>query len=334
MASFMETSRATLARMGRHLADRILFDRAGYFFSQAEGMKPTAQYRQPFRLIPGMPAAPEPCALPQHWSEADHPFDAAAQPKLDGIRAIYVDTTIVSREALPLDCALHCLPALHDLEALYGEKMVFDGEYLEPGGFQATLAAMKAGEGVGSIWLFDAVPYREWKANRFSERLDQRVRKLCQMQERLGSPFVHSLGLTFVPDPAAALDLARQEWARGGEGVVVKSRGSVYVRGKTKTWLKLKKAQTFDGTIVDVVVEGDRAKAILVRMPDDSPSPGKVVKIGSNIPDDMREALARGAEQFQGDVVEIGFNDTTDTGNLRGGYFIRMRDDKTGDRHG
>lgn len=331
MPNFLETSRDALARMGRRLADRLIFDRAGQFWADAEA-KPVAQYRQPLRLIRGMPSAPEPCLLPMHWSAAQHPKNAVAQLKVDGVRALYIDTSIVTREALPLDCALHCLPSLHELERLYGCKMVFDGEYLEPGGFQATIAAMRAGEGVGSIWLFDAVPYDEWARNRFTQPLEERVRRLCQLEVRLGSPFIRSLGLTSVPAAADAQSYAETVWARGDEGIVVKNARDTYHRGKSKIWLKLKKRQTFDGVIVDVLVKDGRATAILVKMPADSPSPGKVVKIGSNIPDDLRETMARldGQHSFIGLTAEVCFTDTTDTGNLRGGYFVRMRSDKGG----
>lgn len=326
MTSFIEAGRSALVRMGRSLAEAMIMDRAIVFQPRITAGK--RGYAQPLRLIPGMPAASEPCLLPQHWSAGLHPSNARAQMKVDGIRAIYVDTSIVSREALPLDCALHCLPALADLEQLYGQRMVFDGEYLEPEGFQATIAAMRRGEGTGTIWLFDAVPYEEWRTNRFTERLDDRVDKLCRMEERLNSPFVRSLGLTPVPSPESAQSYAETEWARGGEGIVVKDSRALYYRGKSSLWLKLKKKQTFDGVVVDILLKDGRCQALLVKMPADSPSPGKVVRIGSNIPEELREAIARTSHRFQRAVVEIGFTDTTDTGNLRGGYFVRLRPDK------
>lgn len=286
--------------------------------------------RQQLRLIPGMPAAPEPCCLPTTWSPESHPRDAVAQLKVDGIRAIYVDTAIVTRQALPLDCALHCLPALHALEQHYGEPMVFDGEYLEPDGFQATVAAMRRGIGHGAIWLFDAVPYSEWKVNRFTQPLGERVDQLCELASRVESPFLTSLPLMDVPDADVALAVAEAAWGRKQEGLVVKARRSTYVRGKSSTWQKLKQRQTFDGTIVDALVKDGRCTALMVKMPADSPSPGKVVRVGSNIPDELRAAIARGAD-VAGAVAEIGFSDTTDTGNLRGGYFIALRHDKAGE---
>lgn len=329
MPSFMEASRSAMARMGRHLADRLQFERVSPMVQKSK-FRPVAQYRQPLRIIPGMTAAYEPCCLAQRWSDKTHPIDAAAQLKVDGVRALHIDTSIVTREAIPLDCALHCLPSLHELEKLYGRKMVFDSEYQEPEGFQATLAAMKAGVGVGTIWLFDAVPYDEWRANKFTERLDDRVGRMCELARKIETPFMRALDLIDVPTPPMARGLAAQGWARGGEGIVVKSRSSRYFRGKSPVWQKLKKRQTFDGPIVDALIKEGRCVSIMVKMPADSPHPGKVVRIGSGIPSELREALARDITAFEGVIAEIGFNDSTDTGALRGGYFIRMRPDKGG----
>ncbi len=329
MVSFADASRSAIAKIARSVADRLLFQaHPPRIIVRKPGDAAPCNYRQPVRLIDGMPAAPEPCCLATHWSEATHPKDAVAETKIDGVRALYVDVSIVSREALPLDCALHCLPALHELEKCYGQPMVFDGEYQEPGGLQPTLAAMRCGMGCGTFWIFDAVPYAEWRVNRFTERRKNRRFTLAQHLATLNMEFVALVGCVEVPTPTDALAVAQRAWANGGEGIVVKSDRDLYFRGRGKVWQKLKQKQTFDGVIVDALIKDGRCNAIMVKMPADSPSPGKVVRIGSNIPEELREALAVASGDFIGWIAEIGFNDTTDTGNLRGGYFIRMRDDK------
>ena len=110
MTSFLDASRAALVRIGRDIALRFVNEK--WAAQWHAGLPPLNTYQQPVRLIPGMPAAPEPCCLPVEWAAGKHPRDAMAQLKVDGIRALYVDTSIVSRNAIPLDCALHCLPAL------------------------------------------------------------------------------------------------------------------------------------------------------------------------------------------------------------------------------
>src|SRR3546814_12704736 len=76
-----------------------------------------------------MTAAAEPCTLARHWCETLHPENAIAQLKQNGVRALALQGRIVTREAVPLDCALHCADANRHIEREYGEPMVIDAEY-------------------------------------------------------------------------------------------------------------------------------------------------------------------------------------------------------------
>ncbi|MET0374011.1 MAG: hypothetical protein ABW128_07105 [Rhizorhabdus sp.] len=280
---------------------------------------------QPLELIPGMAAAPEPCMHPARWSEARHPRGRTyAQLKADGIRALFLRTRVLSRQSLPLDCALHCLTGLVQLEERYGQPMVFDGEYVEPEGFNATLAAHKRGEGMGTIHLFDAVPYAEWRANRFTERLEDRVPRLVDHVAAMGHTFIEPLPLIPVESAEHAQQLAAGFWSQAQEGIVVKRGASLYQRGESNDWLKLKRTHTYDGEIFDCVVVDGRCKAILVRIGD------KNVRVGSAIPEALRVEIGADPERWTGRYVEIGFTDRTDSGALRGGYFVRPRPDKDG----
>lgn len=282
-----------------------------------------AKFIQPLELIAGMTAAPQPCFLLETWDERIHPARAYGEEKIDGIRAMFIQTRILSREALPLDCALHCLPALVALEAMYGEPMVFDGEYRADAGFQATLAEHKAGEGCGTFWIFDAVPYREWAQNRFTERLDVRRPRLIEFAGAMDHTFVKPVAWRQLLDAEDARQMAAGIWQAGGEGIVVKRAASLYARGRSKDWLKLKQAHTLDAVISDLIVDNGRVKAILARLPE-----GKVVKIGAAIPETLRLAMASAPGDWSGCTIEIGFSDKTDSGALRGGYFVRVRPDK------
>ena len=283
---------------------------------------------QPVEIIDGMPAAPEPCLLVgAHWTPELHPRKGIAQPKMDGIRALCLQSRIVTRHALPLNAALHCLPALDRLERKFGEPMVFDGEYMEPDGFAATLAAHKRGEGTGTFWLFDAVPFREWKANRFTQPLAERLDRI----ERLApddEPFLCFLPGTESECAEAATTYAQAAWARGLEGLVIKDARSLYTRGRSNAWLKLKRDQTLDGPVTDVVVpNGNIERGVaLVRLD------GRTHKIAA-MPADIR-ALMRGdvdgllAPGLPGRMVEVGFNERKETGALRGARIVRLRPDK------
>ncbi len=310
----------TIARNLAGAVERFLGRKA----SPAKPAGDVSRFLQPLELIPGMPAAPEPCALLQNWTAESHHARAIGQEKVDGIRAMALAERIISRETLPLDCALHCLPTLLALEELYGQPMVFDGEYQEPEGFAATLAAHKRGAGLGTFWIFDAVPYAEWKANRFTERTDERLGKMVELVTKLDAIFVQPLPPFPIADAADAQSKAAAVWARGGEGIVVKRAASVYTRGRTIDWLKLKQQSTVEGIIKDLVIEGGRVKAMLVTI-----GGATTVKIGSNIPEIFRCEMAIDPALWTGAVVEVAFTGETDAGQLRGGYFVRMRSERS-----
>ena len=283
---------------------------------------------QPIEIIDGMPVAPEPCLLPGlHWSPERHPKNAIAHPKIDGVRALCLKSRIVTRNALPLDAALHCLPALDRLEKKFDEPMVFDGEYQEPEGFEETLSALKRGEGCGTFWLFDAVPFREWKANRFTQPLVDRLAALERVVPD-DEPFLCFLPGAVTPTAENAKAYAQAAWARGMEGLVIKDANSLYHRGRSNSWLKLKRSQTLDGLVVDVVVpEGDvECGVALVRLQ------GRVHKIAAMPAEvrglmraDVRHGLGQG---LTGRIVEVDFMERTESGALRGARIVRLRPDK------
>src|SRR3546814_11816087 len=98
---------------------------------------------------------------------------------------------------------------------------------------------MRRGEGAGMLFLFDAVPYREWQVNRFTTPLRARLEELRTITDGISSPFVdylHHAPVTAEEVP----HVARIAYANGMEGLVVKDADSVYVRGRSPTWLKVK----------------------------------------------------------------------------------------------
>lgn len=310
MGSFSDIAKRITAKLGKDLARKERGD----------------LHRQPVELLPGMTAAPEPCLLPAaHWTPETHMQPSIAQPKIDGIRGLHILTRMVTRQAQPFDAALHCLPALNRLEERFGQPMVFDGEYAEGDGFQATLAAFRKGEGQGVFYLFDAVPYEQWKANRFTQPLEARLEAI-ERHMLHDEPFLTSLPPTTVHSAGDVEHLAGQAWASGAEGLVVKRARSVYARGRSQVWLKVKREQSVDGIVTDVIVADNDPKRAVVLVRID----GKVHRIAA-MPPEVRELAYREAVHgvsFTGSCVEVEFNDYTDAGRLRGGKITRLRPDK------
>jgi hypothetical protein len=229
---------------------------------------------QPARLIKGARQGLELCMLPTDITEADvdllhtHPRPRVVQLKADGIRSLYIDGRIVSREGTPLDCALHCQPGLRRLEEAVGCPIFIDGEYVEEGGFNPTLKAMRAGRGQGVFWIFDAVPLEYWQAGEWRRSTVDRLHWIRDHVLEADSPFVGLLNFWLL-DAAGTRAKARELWLEGYEGVVTKDPEAGYVRSRSDAWRRLKQTLTFDCPIVDIAVKDGKLCRVIVRGPGD-----------------------------------------------------------------
>lgn len=202
------------------------------------------------------------------------------QLKADGIRAIYIDGRIVTREGAPLDCALHCQPGLQRMiEKCEGIPMVIDGEYVAQDGFAATIQEHKRKKGEGVFWAFDCLPLEHWQRGGSPWPIEDRLAILRDMiVNHNDSLFVGMLDAWFLtPEETAAK--VREIWAAGGEGVVSKTAGSPYVRERSADWLRLTETHIARGPIVDMMTKKDGTlKNIVVNVLDrTSPKPMTVV---------------------------------------------------------
>lgn len=221
------------------------------------------------QLINGGRHASELCMLAvDAGARGPLPDCGVVQLKVDGVRALWIDGRIVSREGVPIDCAGHCAAALQRLEDHLGEPYFFDGEYVEDDGFNATLKAMRRGAGAGVIWLFDAVPLRLWRLNRCDLPIEHRLRRLQAALPHAGSSAIGALQ-HWICTPAAAEAKAAELIALGYEGAVIKAGASMYVRERCADWQRIKASVDLVGTVMDVMQRpDDRLKAMLVKTDD------------------------------------------------------------------
>ena len=282
--------------------------------------------------IPYAHTAPELCMLPRDLILTDVGTDLSPGPhvvqcKADGIRALYIDGRIVSREGAPLDCALHCQPGLARLEEAAGlGPLVFDGEYVAEDGFEATLAEHKKGVGSGVFWIFDVMPLVEWQSGKCHLAVQDRLRLLRKLVlEHCDSLFVGMLDFWLL-DRQGAIAKAREIWAAGGEGIVIKRINSGYERCRSDAWLRIKQTHTIDAMIVDLMERPDGTlKRLIVRHDEEQ------FVIGTGWTKDEGKRLVR---DFKSGVlgssanswVEISFQRTTGAKrSVRGARFIRRR---------
>lgn len=285
--------------------------------------------RMPPAIIPTGADFPELCQLAV--DPAVDPFNVLGkrfvQLKVDGIRALYIDGRIVTREGVPFDAALHCQPALRRLEQAFGEPMVFDGEYVEEEGFNATLSAFRKGEGTGVLWLFDAVPLSAWKQGVCDRPLYVRLGMLQQHIMAADSPFVGMLDHWELGGPEIEAK-ARELWAEGYEGVVSKDPTGRYVRGRSRDWVRIKQTLTVDGPIVDALAKDGKLKALIVRTSDGPVRVGTGWTVDAGR--DIHDAWLKVEPDSPGALwAEISYQRSTGTTrSIRGARFHRLRYDK------
>jgi ATP-dependent DNA ligase len=226
----------------------------------------------PARVVPGGRNAAELCMLPTDIEAAALDTIQAGtkrivQLKADGIRALYMDGRIISREGTPLNCALHGQPGLTRLESALGCNWMIDGEYVEANGFNATLSALRAGIGQGVFWVFDAIPMDDWMRGACYTPAYPRLTTLRAQIAQSDSPFVGMLDFKMLSagDTRAHAEML---WGRGYEGVVTKAPDSPYLRQRSNHWRRCKQVFTADCQVMDVLRKNGVIKGIMVRGPD------------------------------------------------------------------
>ncbi len=185
------------------------------------------------------------------------------EEKLDGVRAAWIGGELLTREGLPIGGVDHIAYRLRSIEKAAGHAIFFDGEFIAPGGYRATLRHI--GQGLrapeqGTLHLFDAMPSAEWAQGGSTRPLYERKRMLrdwvalaadpsADWTWRPGTNGREPVGpaLSVVSDTWAATQvdverLANEVWARGGEGVMLKDAESVYCRTRSNAWRKYKRA--------------------------------------------------------------------------------------------
>jgi hypothetical protein len=296
---------------------------------KADAKPDAAPRRAAARVIAGGAAFPELCQLAVDW-----PVDEAIafsgyrlnQLKADGIRAVYIDGRIVTREGMPLDCAMHCQPGLRRLEESYGHAMVFDGEYVALDGFNATLGELKAGKGEGVFWVFDALPHGAWILGGTEISVEERLGSLKRRIDRdaAQSLFVGMLDYR-IQTADETRNWTREIWAAGYEGIVSKRLGSGYARRRTDDWRRLKEKHTHDGRVIDIAVKDGKLRKVTVAGA--AGYPPIVVSTGWTL-DEAAEIMARDAKGVP-QMVEVEFQLTTGLKrSVRGARFNRLRSDR------
>lgn len=200
-------------------------------------------------------------ALSGEWRGGLPDGGAMVEEKRDGVRAHYLGGALRTREGIEIGGVGHIVHRLAGIERAYGRPLMFDGEFIAPGGYQATLRhigqGLRAPEG-GTLHLFDCLHAYEWQANDCDRPLYERKAMLARLMGircydddgwtwRAGTRGKEPDGppVAIIPDVWCATQadveqMAGEIWARDGEGIVIKDAASIYRRERSNAWQKYK----------------------------------------------------------------------------------------------
>lgn len=214
------------------------------------------------------PRPSELCQLAGRWAGTVPEHGIMSEQKIDGWRALFFpgrdgNTGLWTRGGMPLHGAGHVLERLMQVEVVLGGPHMIDGEFQVDGSLAATKAHCERGwrlGNAGTFFAFDAIPLADWQAGRCDTPLYERKAALQRAIDAT-KPSADawewaegSHGAGHGVDPVSYLDdewmfdaddvhaAAQRVWAAGGEGLMLKDPMAPYVRARSDSWLKVKKA--------------------------------------------------------------------------------------------
>lgn len=114
---------------------------------------------------------------------------------------------------------------------------------------------------------------------------------------------------------------------KGYEGLVLKTITGLYEYGKSTEWVKVKKMDNYDATIINLLEGEGKYKNMLGKF-EIGLENGKTQFCGSGLTDEDRKIFWQEKDSLIGKCVELKYQEMTKDGLLRFPIFIRIRDDK------
>lgn len=300
--------------------------------------------------------------LDQLWKSEEW----VAQEKFDGTRFALLNGGFKSRRVSVktnelVDRTGNVPHLVRELTGVLGtlDGTILDGEVVHPRGFGNCRSAMGSGVERAIQWqkkngkvvykIFDVVMLKgrkTWKLP-YSER-HSILRELIDNNQ---SDYLK------IPRLYRGEKDKREIYAkiieRGGEGIILKDLNAIYEFGRSRSWIKVKKTETYD-----VIITGYEEANRWYAEPGETGADGKLYPDGretkfykkgwigaikfswykdgelveagqcSGVSDEVREEISNSRKAFLGKVIEVTCQEHLKTGGLRHPQFLRFRDDK------
>lgn len=269
-------------------------------------------------------------------------FPVAAECKYDGIRIqaeissdgdqTFVQLTSRRGKDRTLDYPEIC-EALCDKFA--GENIILDGEIISSSFQELTRKDSKSQKKyvIFDLLVDEQLPYERRWDNLFSLLVEKGITAFNNNKNIKYNKNILVAAEHYTIENLKELQEYYEELnSRKEEGIIIKKLNSIYERGSRKHMFKAKKVHTADLEVYGFKFgEGKRSFMVATLCLKDKS--GKIkVDVGSGIDDMTCEHLTdiatENREALTGKIVEILYNEITETGSIRFPRFIKIRDDK------
>lgn len=242
--------------------------------------------------------------------------------KWDGARLIYHKGKFLSRTGKPLNNLNHI-----GKELAARKGWTFDGE-IAGADWASTMSAARSSEGKKDgtalkFHVFDAMLDDQWVDQSCPASLITRrhvVMELCSPMDH-----VSAVGYDVVGDYHAFEQLHAMHLKMGCDGTVLKRRDSLYEFKRTKTWLKVKPVETYDGFVVGFHPGRGKYQGLVGALEVDFDGVRTFV---SGMDDRHRSAWWSQPSHIVGKTIEVAARGKHKSGCLIEPRFIRIREDK------
>ena len=275
-----------------------------------EPVSKTAKGRSPRSRAAAKSTAP-PVLLAQPWDSTTDVTGWWMSEKLDGVRAYWTGSEFVSRLGNVYRAPKWFVDGLPD-HPLDGE--LWCGRRL----FQQTVSIVRRHD-AGDHWR--DVRFVVFDMPELEEPFETRIARIDERFSAGEHPFAHALdherclGLDHVQEALAHVE------SLGGEGLMVRQPGSLYVAGRSSTLLKIKSFFDAEARVTGYVPGAGRHKgrtgALEVELPD-----GTRFAVGTGLSDAAREA-----PPAVGSVITFRYQELSKDGVPRFPSFVGVRDD-------
>lgn len=268
----------------------------------------------------------------------------AVEPKLDGVRVIVTAdpaaklVTYHTRNGNQLHSLEALTPDLLRLAEAIGSRVVMDGEATAGTDFFTGVGKLRQKyepADLACITLFDLIEVEGWGA---SEGAPYSLRRDCleKMFKDAGmrGTAKEAVRMTPVMDTLTtddlelmADDLLQEALRLGFEGIMLKDVDAGYYQGKrSKAWLKMKPAETYDCRVVGFIPGTGRLDGTLGSLL--VSYNGKPVRVGSGLSDQLRQEVYDNQAKYIGALAEVSCLSKTPAGSLRHPTLVCIRWDK------